>query len=173
MTDQTPGFYVLRHVMDGESEGLAFQELALLSTQWLYICRAFISQKPAAFEEAWRGPLAHISTKLASSAGVALVSFKVGGVLAASVLLASGTASIIEAQVIDLFIDSLGKVDLIKPATPGKDAFFEELREITARPLMIVVPWPHAAISASDENLVRELSVHLAGAFFEQKARAE
>lgn len=70
-----------------------------------------------------------------------------------------------ESTVLDLFIASLRKVEMVR-ATASSDEPFAEVLRIRERPLLVVVPWPDPEISDPDEALVRKLGVHLAGAFF-------
>jgi len=61
---QAPGFYIAPFAVDGQGEGIVYQEQAKLSAQWLYVCRNFIERNTAGVEAVWEGELAHISTKL-------------------------------------------------------------------------------------------------------------
>ena len=169
---QAPGFYIAPFAVDGQGEGIVYQEQARLSAQWLYVCRNFIERNTAGVEAVWEGELAHISTKLTAAPGVALASFKVNGETAASLLLASGALPAAEDQVIEMFIRSMAQVELVRENAAPEQEPFEALREILDRPLMVVVPWPSETIAQQDRDLVQELAVHLAGAFFGNPPRA-
>jgi hypothetical protein len=53
---------------------------------------------------------------------------------------------------------------MVQAAAPHGMAFQAALT-LRQRPLMIVVPWPDDSISEDDHRLVRDLALHLAGAF--------
>ena len=95
----------------------------------------------------------------------ALVTFTSRGRLTASVLLATGQVAAAESQLLQMFVDSLRRVDVAKSAAASAEPFGKVLT-LRERPIMIVVPWPDDAVPDEDHEVVSELAVHLAGAFF-------
>ncbi|HEY4371560.1 MAG TPA: hypothetical protein VGN52_06530 [Burkholderiales bacterium] len=169
MEEQEPGFYVAAYTADGSGKGVVFREFTELSGRWLLACRDFLRNRPASFDAAWQGELAHISARVTMAAGVALVTFKVRGTPAASVLLARGENEEAEAELVGMFIESLRRVKLVQTLSPGPEPF-DSLRNLEERPLMVIVTWPYDEITEGDADLVQELSTHLAGAFLEGAA---
>lgn len=166
MEEQEPGFYVAAYTADGTGKGVVFREFTELSGRWLLACRDFLRNRPASFDAAWQGELAHLSTRVTMAAGVALVAFKVRGTPAASVLLARGENEAAEVELVGMFIESLRRVKLVQTFAAGPEPF-DSLRNLEERPLMVMVPWPYEDIAEEDMALVQELSTHLAGAFLE------
>jgi hypothetical protein len=158
-------FLVAAFGIDGELEGTARFPFAKLSGKWLKICEEFLAAHGPVFEAGWSGNLAHIHTRLTSSSGAALVTFSANGKPAASIALASGLSATAELSVLEMFIHSLRRVEAVAAAATADDPF-RDILHIKERPVMIVVPWPVAETSDQDHALVRELSTHLAGAFF-------
>jgi hypothetical protein len=167
MPRRPAGFFIAPFGVDGESEGFDYVELGRLSGKWLTIAGEYLREHGASFEARWGGNLSHIETKFTSALGVALVTFRVGSHLAASVALASGRAVAAESDALRMFVDSLRRVQLVEAAAASKEPF-ANVTAIAERPVMIVVPWPDSAILQQDQSVVRELALHLAGAFFTQ-----
>jgi hypothetical protein len=170
MPERAAGFFIAPFGVDGEPEGFEYVELGRLSGKWLTIVGEHLREHGASFDVPWSGNLSHIRTKFTSASGVALVTFRVGSQPAASVALASGRAADAESEVLRMFIDSLRRVHLVGAAAASAEPF-AKVTMIAERPVMIVVPWPDSAISQQDHSVVRELSLHLAGAFFAQVSR--
>jgi len=165
MSEEVSGFFVAPFRIDGELEGLAYQEVSRLSRAWHDTCAQFLELHGSHFDRSWSGNLSHIRTKFTARSGVAIVTFSVDAKIAASIALESGLSPFVEADVMKLFVDSLGRVGLVRTASASAQPF-ESVLSIKDRPLMIVVPWPDSTITTQDHALVRELAVHLAGAFF-------
>lgn len=165
MVNQALGFFVAPFVIDGETEGIGFWELAKLSGKWLATCGKHLNQHGDSFDATWDGNLSHIQTKFTAASGVALVTFQVNGLTASSLALASGLSPATESEVLKMFVSSLRRVELAKKSASSSEPF-QKVFAIKERPVMIVVPWPNSAILPQDHALVQELAVHLAGAFF-------
>ncbi len=159
------GFFVAAFGIDGAPEGVAYWEPGSLSAKWIAVCDAYLEVQGNCFTARWSGPLSHIQTKLTIASGVGVAMFSVQGRLVASVALASGLSPTVETETLQMFVDSLRKVALVRHAAVSPDPFQNALA-ISERPLMVVVPWPDSAISEQDHSLVRELAIHTAGAFF-------
>lgn len=165
MQEMITGFYIAPFVIDGTMEGFGYWQLDQLSPQWLESCKKQIEHKNGSFAAKWDENLSHISAKFTISQGVALITFQIDGATEASVLLASGNSKSAEAEVFEMFVASLRETELVKLACEDPKPF-ERIFAIEERPLMIVVPWPNDQISEIDHNVVQELAVHTAGAFF-------
>jgi hypothetical protein len=170
MLQQPDGFYIAPFGIDGKLEGLEFWKASRLSAKWLTACGQFLDEQGFVFDASWPGNLSHIQTRFTSASGAAIVTFMTSGRVAASILLASGYAPAAEHEVIGMFIESLRHVELVRVAS-GALPSFERVRSISERPLMVVVPWPDPAIPERDHQIVRELALHLAAAFFSWQAK--
>jgi len=144
--------------------------LEKLSTKWLAICNDYLEFNGASFNAPWSGDLSHIYLRLTSASGGALATFSVHSKPATSALLASGVSPSAEAELLKMFVDSLRKVVLVKQAATSSDPF-QQVLAIKERPIKIVVPWPDRTISEQDHELIRELAIHTAGAFFVRNSR--
>ena len=165
MSNRAAGFFVAPFGTDGEPEGLDRWELSELSHKWLTICGEFLEHYGDCFDAAWSGPLSHIETRFTSAAGAALVTFRVRGRPVSISALAKGQSPQAESEVLNMFVESLRRINLVKAAATSPEPF-QKVLNIEERPLMIVVPWPDAEVSDQDHELVRELELHTAGAFF-------
>jgi hypothetical protein len=169
MSDQPTGFFVAPFLIDGNLEDIGFWEFAELSEQWLGTCQSILDHYDASFEMPWQGNLSHISTKVTSASGAALVTFRIHGTIASSIALVSGVHSQVEDEVLRMYTESLRRISLAQGIADSPEAF-EKARSIKERPLMIVVPWPQDAIDPNDYSLIQELAIHLAAAFFKKAA---
>jgi hypothetical protein len=163
--ERASGFFVLSFGMDGESVGSGFWERSRLSENWLGTCKDYLGAHGESFDASWNAHLSHIQTKLTSASGAGLVTFFVHGKVVLSVLLLSGLSPPAENPVAEMFIESLKKTVPVEAATRSSSPF-RDIFAVRDRPLMVVVPWPEATVSSQDHALVRELGLHLAGAFF-------
>ena len=144
MTDRTPGksgFFIAPFGIDGKSVGVAYWDASRLSKKWLATCTTFLEEH-----------------------GAAIVTICVKGKVVSSLLLLSGRAQATEADVAKMFVESLQRTFLVKASATIPDSF-EEFLQCNERPLAVVVAWPEQAVSDEDHDLVRELGIHLAGAF--------
>lgn len=163
--ERQPGFFILPFGMDGEPVGFGFWEQVRLSENWLTVCRDYLNEHGAVFDASWSGNLSHIRTKITSASGTALVTFFVQGKVALSVLLLAGTSPAAEESAAQMFVESLRRSAPVQAATQSPNPF-NNIFSAKDRPLMVVVPWPETTVSEQDHKLVRELGLHLAGAFF-------
>lgn len=170
MTHSGLGFYVASFSIDGEPEGIGFWECSRLSPRWLAVCSEHLAHG-ASFEASWPGNLSHVTTKMTAVSGAAIIAFKIGERMAASVALAKGSSPVAEAELLKMFVESLRRIGAAVAATTSPEPFHKMLL-IEERPFMMVVPWPDRSITEQDHAVVRELSIHLAGAFFSCGAKA-
>jgi hypothetical protein len=172
VSTRPPGFFIAPFVIDGESEGIDYWEIAKLSGKWLAICADHLEKHGSSFDAPWPGHLSYLSTRLTAASGAALVTFRVHGKLASSVALASGRSPAADAEVLKLFVESLRRVRLVVASAQSLEPF-EKMLAIVERPVMVVVPWPDTGISDQDHAVVRELELHTAGAFFSAAGQCE
>jgi hypothetical protein len=170
MEERRFGFYIAPFSVEGEAEGCEYQEIGRLSDKWLTICGEFLDLNGNAFDSPWSGDLSHIRTSFTAASGGALIGFSVREVPANSIALASGDCPGAETEMIAMFVNSLRNVHAVR-AVSNSPKPFEHAIELKERPVMIVVPWPARTISVEDHNVVRELAIHTAGAFFHRKYR--
>lgn len=165
MSPQATGFLVAAFAFDGQLEGAEFWEIGNLSSKWLTTCREHLARHGDSFDVPWAGTLSHVRTKFTAGSGVALVQFSVNEKPVTSMALASGQNTVAEAQALKMFVDSLRRVSVVRTAA-GSPEPFQDVLALRDRPAMITVVWPSSGTSEQDHQLVRELSVHLGGAFF-------
>jgi hypothetical protein len=159
------GFHIAAFALDGKLEGMSRLEPGDLSDEWKSVADELLQSGGPMFDYNWPTKLSHIRTKFASVQGTATATFLVFGEIAASVLLMRGSGSPAEAQIMRLFVESMANSDPVRELAAGS-APFEALRTIEERPLMAVLPWMSEGIEQRDHDLVRELAVHLAAAYF-------
>ena len=162
---QGSGFFVATFGIDGELVGTGFWKYSDLSQNWLAMCASYLDEHGAVFDAPWNGRLSHVHTKLTSASGAALATFVIRGHVVSSILLLSGQSPSVDCDVAGMYAKSLRKSAPVMAATRNVDAFGAVLRS-GDRPLMAIVAWPESHVTEADHELVRELGVHLAGAFF-------
>lgn len=160
-----PRFLVAGYSIDGEPISVESCEVSTLSAKWLQICSDFLASHGSIFDDSWGQVLSDYRIKFTSASGSAIVTFYVHNDIALSLLLMSGTSSTADREVAEMFVESLAESELVKAAKATQHPFsgFMSHKE---RPLVVMVPWANAAISEQEYDVVGELSLHLAGAFF-------
>jgi hypothetical protein len=118
----------------------------------------------ASFRTALDQNLSHLEIALTSFGGVGVATFYAHGNIAASHAFCTGGNRTAEDEVLRMFVDSLRRVDVVRKAQVTERPF-EAALTIEERPLWVVVAWGNPAVSAQDEQLIRELGVHFAAAF--------
>jgi hypothetical protein len=164
-SDQAAGFFVMPFAIDGESVGIDFWQTADLASHWLEFCKNHLACASSAFDGPLSDELSHIRFKCSCTKDTALMTFSIGGRIISSVVLLSGQSPAAEVELIQMFVASLRRSSLVIAAA-GHDEAFEQLLAAKERPLMAVVHWPDDAVSDDDDDVVRELGLHFAGAFF-------
>jgi hypothetical protein len=159
------GFYIAPFVIDGECEGVGFWETANLSSKWISICQEFLQHHGEVFEAPWSGRLSHITTRFTSTSGAALLTFKIRDRIVLSTALLAGQDLQKHAEVLQMFVDSLKRVHVVQAAASSPKPF-EAVFSISERPLVVAVPFANEVVTEQDHELVRELELHLAAAFF-------
>lgn len=149
--------------------GTSHRRLCDLSEKWLTIASAYLTKHGDSFKADWGGPLAHLKTQVTSSDGVGLVLFFANDVLVASIALLSGLKPDTELSVLKMFVNSLRKTELVQ-ASAANEIPFEDVFQLATRPLIVVVPWGDGSVAEQDDELVRELTLHLGAAFFQEQS---
>jgi hypothetical protein len=160
------GFHVAPYAPDGVPSETGFWEYGKLSPRWLVTCEAFLRSNGESFSSSWEGNLRHITTKLTSATGSALVTFAAKGTIAVSGLLLSGSNVQSDSEVASMFVESMRRIHAVRWASPLPKPF-DSVLSLAERPLAVVVTWGWDAVSDEDHGLVKELFLHLAGAFFQ------
>mgnify|MGYP003325606153 FL=1 len=163
------GFYIAPFGIDGEQVGLGFWNASTLSDIWLGVCKEFLNVHGAVFDAPWSGKLFEIRTKFTSASGAAIATFFVRDRVASSLLFLSGHSPEVERTVTEMFIESLRKAVWVQTAALSLHPFLA-IASIGERPLMVAVAWPEPTMSEQDNNIVRELGLHLAGAFLTESS---
>ena len=81
-------------------------------------------------------------------------------------MLLAGLSPAVEMQVTKMFIDSLMRIEIVQNLTKSHPKPFGEIAQTTNRPLMVHLPWLFRQISGEDHEVVAELNLHLAAAWF-------
>jgi hypothetical protein len=154
------GFWIAPFGADGNAEGIGFWDFSNLSVRWLEFFREMLRSNPSSFDCALADNLSHVRLKLTAASGAALVTTSYSACIASSALLLIGGAPEKEKELVWMFVESLNRTAI--PKAPDSVRRFGNLFQIEQRPLMAVVPWPSEVV---DHELVREIGLHLAGAF--------
>lgn len=160
------GFHIAAFALNGELEGIRRCAPGELSGEWQSVADELLRTAGPIFDYSWPAKLSHIRTKFASVQGTATATFLVFGEIAASVLLMGGGGSPAEAEIMSLFVQSMANSDPVRELA-GESRPFDQLRTLEERPLMVVMPWMSEGVEPRDHDLVRELAVHLAAAYFD------
>jgi hypothetical protein len=163
IANEEKGFWVAPFGIDGRLEGIGFWRYSQMSSRWCLFCKEIIARHGTTFDRCLDGDLVHIGMKFTSSDGTALITMRDSGELASSILLLSGKSPNKELEIAKMFTTSLGRSRLVVAASKT-DKAFAELFNISERPLVVVVPWPDTV--SADYELIRELGLHFAAAFF-------
>ncbi|HUP79753.1 MAG TPA: hypothetical protein VM260_14465 [Pirellula sp.] len=156
-------FFVAPFDLDGESVGVGSWQISMLSPNWLGLCAEQLRSNKG--ELSWGERLPGIKVKLTCASGAAIGTVCVNDQVASSLLLLSGQSVSAESVLAQMFVESLRRT-MHSRAHPSAKTLFEGVLNLKERPLLIVVPWPEAGIFADEHEMVRELGLHLAGAFF-------
>ena len=160
------GFFVAPFAGSGELLDVGFWEYSRLSGEWLRQCEEFLDSAEQGARKSWPGKLSNVSSVVTAAKGAALTTFYVDGHIATSCVFLSGLIPAVESEVARMFIDSARRMS--ERVLPAKDARerFAAVSGLRERPLAVVVVWASDAVSDEDFDVVRELGLHLAGAFF-------
>ncbi|MFI5378584.1 MAG: hypothetical protein ACHRHE_04750 [Tepidisphaerales bacterium] len=165
MSQQATGFYISGFGIDGEIVDTVFRTYSTLSEKWLTVCSRFLAMNGDVFESSWEGPLSHIKTRLTLASGAAVLTMFTGDQIECSMLLLSGLSTTADNDAASMFVTSLRNINMVKAAATSAEPFGGILTA-RERPLLAGVVWPDPGIPAGDHQLIGELMLHLAGAFF-------
>jgi hypothetical protein len=160
------GFHSAAFHPDGELWAMQFKAYPELHQERLTSAHSFLNRMGPNFRASWGEDLADLETKLTAANGCALATFYVGGGIASSHLLLSGQDLETELQLAQSFVASLRRVRLVQLGAKSLEPF-EEILQLKQRPLDVVVLWANPTAPTDRNQLAFDLSVHLAGAFFQ------
>lgn len=163
MTEAIDGFFVAPHVPNGELIGVGYWKRSQLSPKWLEVAGSFLESNGNSFRASWGAELSDVETRFTGGSTTAMCTFFVGGRIISSHLYLPGLDPAEEDEVLTMFIDSLHRSRSVIDAAEGQQEPFKGCRTIRERPLDLAVIWP---TEAPRHELARELSTHLACAFF-------
>ena len=161
-----PNFEIAAFDPSGLLLGTSTRSLSNLSEKWLAIATAYLAAHGENFKADWGGPLEHLVTQITSFDGVALVSYYAKGILVVSAALLCGANSETELSILKMFVHSLRKTEVVR-ASAVNETPFEDVFQLMTRPLMVVVPWGDERVAEQDDELVQELALHFAAAYFQ------
>ncbi len=159
-TSQT--FFVAPFAFNGESQGIGSWQMAALSNRWLDFSRDVLRTGGASFRKLLPPPFERIGLHFTSVRGSALATFSLDGVVVTSSAYLRGDDIDVEREVLEMFVESLQRVDVVGQAQTTSQ-LFTEVFGISERPLHIVVAW--GSSSEEDSAIVAQLGTHFAGAF--------
>jgi hypothetical protein len=157
-------FYAAPFASDGELVGVGHWRLADLSPRWLEFCRQLLASQGKRFRAALPGPLNRLQLSFTSTEGTALLTFDVGGQIAASAVYLRGENPAAEQEVLAMFVESLRRTAVVQQGQAGRTPF-QAVFGLNERPLHVVVAWGNPAVNDEDSGLVTELGNHMAAAF--------
>ena len=158
----TPRFYVAPFAFDGELQGIGAWQMSALSNRWLDFGRDILRSGGASFGGLLPPPFEHVGLRFTSAHGAALATFSLGGVPVASSAYLRGEDAVAERELLEMFVDSLRRVDAVRQSQTTSQPF-AEVFGISERPLHVVVAW--GASSEEDSQMIAQLGTHFAGAF--------
>ena len=166
----TEGFHVAPFAPDGDLVDVALRMWDTLSPNWILASSTMLASLTASKRVSWGEGLSHIETGFVGQAGAALVTFYVRGVVVLSGVLLSGIAPQAENELLGMFVDARRRTDLVKAAAlNGGRVAFEDAKRLRERPVAIFVIWHPDSASDEDMEVVRDLSLHLAAAYFRRE----
>lgn len=170
--EKNSGFHVASVAIDGTPVGMGYWAFEQLSTRWLTTCSDFLRSHGSVFDASWNGELSHVRTTFTSVSGAALATFFSHEKVVSSLLLMTGRSDDAERTLSQMFLDSIAKSVAARGGSTGCNAC-NRLESIRERPLLVPVAWPDCDVSDDEYECVRELALHLAGAFFKDAMGSE
>jgi hypothetical protein len=157
-----PDHHVALFAPDGSLTAFSGAAASALSPRWKDFWRRMLDAHGPVFKAAIPiPPLSHIGVRLTRMDGAALVSFTVQGQPVTSAVALTGQHSDSEAEVLQMFVDSLRRTQLVRAYASDKPPF-EEMFRLSQRPLYIAVIWGNPAVNDEDHETVIEFESHLA-----------
>ena len=132
-------------------------EFAKLSNRWLSIAQEMLATESLAARHAIPVEnLTHLEVNYTRAGRSGIVTYYAHGHLASSALLLSGENPVVDSQIEQMFLTSVRR----------KPEAFNALSSLKVRPLQAIAIWGNPKVSESDYGLLRDFSLHFAGAFF-------
>lgn len=156
-------FHAAPFAFDGEFLGVRPWQLSAFSPRWVDFARDVLRAGGSAFHGPLPSPFQRVGLRFSSASGAALATFSLGSVPVASSAYLSGSAPQVERQVLEMFVDSVRRVDIVRKSQRTAQPF-AEVFGVSERPLHIVVAW--GTSPGDDATMIAELGTHLAAAFF-------
>jgi hypothetical protein len=153
-------YHVAAFAPDGVLVGKSTWSVSALSPKWLRVCGDMLHGcfRSLRLRVPFEG-LQHLEVRCTRQGSTALATFYARDALAVSSLLMGGVNPEVDAEVQEMFLNSL-----VCTSVGQQGADFGELRRITDRPLHALVVWGNPEVDDDDAALVGELSTHFAAA---------
>ena len=155
-------FYAAPFAFDGELAGVGPWQMSALSPRWLGFSREVLGAGGAAFQRLLPPPFERVGLRFTSSGGAGFATFSLDGAPVASSAYLRGDDLVAERQLLEMFVDSVRRVDAVR-ASQTSSQQFAEVFSISERPLHVVVAW--GSLSEQDSEMIAQLGTHFAGAF--------
>jgi hypothetical protein len=168
-TPQQQVFFLAAFDSTGELVGQSVFDPTRLSARWLLFCERLLAGHGEQVAVTLAGPLAHIALRFTSASGAAIGTFSAGGHLVNSILFLSGREPDADTEVSEMFHRSVSG-NVFKLQSTSNPSPFCDLFKIEDRPLACIVAWGNPEVTEEEDELITELSWHLAGAFFSSQA---
>lgn len=134
-------------------------EVAQLSTRWLDVCTALLTESGPIFDRSMGSMLDHYQIKCTAD----IVQFSVAGIPALFAAVVPAAPSEQAAALLSTFIVQVGA--LAKRVCPDVGSFQRALGAVSGRPALVVVNWLNADIPEADQEAMFQLALHFAGAY--------
>lgn len=158
----TQTFHVAPFAFNGESQGIGAWQMSALSNRWLDFGRDVLRVGGASFSSLLPPPFERVGLRFTSAGGAALATFSLDGAVVASSAYLRGDDIIAERELLEMFVESLRRVDTVRQ-TQTRSQPFAEVFGILERPLHVVVAWGSSSIE--DGEMIAQLGTHFAGGF--------
>jgi hypothetical protein len=159
------GFFIEVCAFDGVSVGNGCQEMPKLASKWLAVFSELIQKSGPAFNSSLQGNLSHIQIRFTSANGAASATLSANEVPGVTLLLLSGQSKQTEAEFTQMLAESLSR-SFPAHVVGGEPDSFQKVFTFSKRPTAGIVTLPPDGIPSEDHELLREITLHLAGAFF-------
>ena len=160
--DVSHTFHAAPFAFNGESLGVGAWQLSALSARWLDFAREVLRAGGASFNNTLPPPFQRVGLCFTSVRGAALATFSLDGVPVASSAYLRGGDAVAERQLLEMFVDSIRRVDVVRESQTTSQPFAEAFG-ISERPLHVVVAWGRSV--EEDAEMIAQLGTHFAGAF--------
>jgi len=164
---RNPGFFIAVFLIDGEQEGFYYWEYSKLNDQWSEVYTNQFKSSGFSFDVAIAPNHPQMRVKVMGESRMLLATLTHEGKVALSALLLTGAEPNAESELVQMFVESL-RASVKAQFMIDTSGFFEGIKHIAERPLMIVIPWANHPRGPEDDSLLRDLGLGLAKTFFER-----